>query len=111
MPLKNTFANRYGVAWQNGEALTASVGQPFPVYFGNFTGALDRYAFRRRDPGISAGHGDGLQQIDPSRTSIRHFVTARPVHLAQHCKTSLRVTEQQHVYTGIHQIVASEKVR
>ena len=87
-----------------------AAGLAFGIDANDLAATFDADFLRGGDAGVAASHGDGLQQIDPFRAAIGHFVAARSIHLAQHGKATFGVTDQHHVYLRIDQIVATVKI-
>src|SRR6266404_3712233 len=93
--LKNAFADCDGIAGLNSKpAAAATAMRNFlcvdPHYL---IATLDADSFRRGNPGVSARDGNRLQQVDSARTSLRHFVTAGTIYLAQNSEAPFSVAD------------------
>ena len=60
---------------------------------------------RRRDPGVTARHGDRFHEVNSAGTAFRHLETAGPVDLAQNGEATLSVSDEGDVHLGTNQII------
>src|SRR5205809_4375801 len=113
---EETFRHRDGIPRQHLEIFAASLGQPLCIdpqdlVFAACAASANADSLRRCDPGVTAGHRDRFQKIDSVRTAFWHFVTPGPINLSENCETAFRVTDECHIHSWIHEIIASVKFR